>query len=86
MARRVKQYLVSVMEDGARHEYVYFNTSRRRVKAEATRYWGNRFVECRPALRRASSRRLVVVAVATFAVGGVVIATAMVIALSLDGA
>ena len=87
MARRVKQYVVSVMDaQGVTHEYFYWHTSRRRVKAEAARNWEDGFVKCRQARQRASGRRLLTVAGTTFAVGGVTIAAAMAIALSLQGA
>jgi hypothetical protein len=82
MTRRLKQYVVSVRDpDGATKKYVCWDTSRRRAKAEAAHCWGDRFVECRPALERKSGRRLLSVAGATFAIAGAIIAATMAVAL-----
>jgi hypothetical protein len=97
MARRAKQYVVSVTDaEGITREYVcLWKSSRRRAKAEAQSYWGVHWgatrVEVRRAYEAASGRlvdvrRLLTVAGVTFVVSGVAIAALMFIALSLEGA
>ena len=91
MARRVKRYIVSVRDtDGAMRELHVSQTSRRRAYAGAKQhfecYWGMSVVGCRPEHERISGRRLVVIAGTTFAVAGVTMSAAMVLALSLEGA
>jgi hypothetical protein len=91
MARRVKRYIVSIRDaNGATHEFLVSQTSRRRAKASAKdyfeHYWDASLVGCRPELERTSGRRLLVVAGTTFAIAGATMAAVMVFALSLEGA
>jgi hypothetical protein len=96
MARRAKQYVVSVTDaEGITREYEFYRTSsRRRAKAEAQNYWGVHWGATRVEVRRAHQgasarlvdvRRLLAVAGLTFVVSGVTIAALMFVALGIEG-
>ena len=76
--------------DGAMREFHVSQTSRRRAYAGAKQhfecYWGMSVVGCRREHERFPGRRYLVLAGTTFALAGVTMAAAMVLALSLEGA
>lgn len=89
-----KHYIASVRQpEGGTYEYVYNSTVRNRREAEdaareAAAQWGGTLVGLTPARygdEAQTGHRLLVIAASTLAVGGAMIATAMIVGLALEG-
>ena len=92
---RPNQYIAVVADrEGATSVYVFEARTRRGAKRQAREWvartdWGATFVGIQrvvPHAREARGRRLLAIAGITFAAGGIMISTAMIIGLSLEGA